>query len=77
MLLLPYTVYNNAKRILVREETQVSSMGKWSICKFLCYKILLAWSETWKGEQCTLVCAILREVNFEITMQSYELMEDL
>lgn len=38
-------------------------MGKWSICKCLYDRILLAWSETWKGKQCTLIFAILREVN--------------
>lgn len=38
-------------------------MGKWSICKCLYDRILLAWSETWKGKQCTLIFAILHEVN--------------
>lgn len=46
----PYTVHSNAKKVLMREEAQVSSMGKWSICKCLYAKILLAWSETWKGQ---------------------------
>lgn len=76
----PYTAYYNAKKVLVKQEAQVCSMGKWSICKCSYAEILLAGSETWKGHA---VNTHLRNttrsklLNFEITMQSCGLMEDL
>lgn len=74
----PYSMYSNARKVLVREEGQIS-VGKWSICKSSRDRILLAWSETWEGQAVhTHLCNTAgSKLSFEIAMQSCWLIGDL